>query len=395
MIPPDAGSLAERLAHHLQPGALVAVGDGSGAPVDTFAALGEASRAVGGVHLLLGWTFALPDLDWTAFRSIRSIMGGHALRPLLADGTARYVPVRYGSVGPLLQHRLRPDVLLLAARSTRAGLVLGTEVSWLGPAMAFAGRILVERNDALPDATRSAVLPADRTTVLHERTAPPLPIESRPPTEVELAVAANVVRLVPERAALQFAPGGIGAAVLAALDRKVTIDSGTVTDDVVELDRRGLLHGNPLAAYAIGTSVLHEWADGRPMLAGTDVTHDVSRLGNRRRFIAVNTALQIDVRGQVNVEAVGGDRIGGVGGHADYALGASRSPEGLSIVALPSTRRGRSTLVARLDAAVTTPRTDIEVVVTEHGTADLRGLDDDERAAALRPLFPEVDPNDG
>jgi acyl-CoA hydrolase len=127
------------------------------------------------------------------------------------------------------------------------------------------------------------------------------------------------------------------------------------------------------------------------MLDGVETTHDASRLARHDAFVAVNTALQMDLAGQVNVEAVDGDRIAGIGGHADYALGASRCPGGLSIIAMASTSRGRSTLVERLDAPTTTPRSDIDLVVTEHGCADLRGLDDSARAVALRVLFPDFE----
>src|SRR6202012_3210226 len=113
-----------------------------------------------------------------------------------------------------------------------------------------------------------------------------------------------------------------------------------------------------------------------------EYTHDVTGISAIGRFAAVNPALQVGLDGAVNVEQVGGRVVAGPGGHPDFCAGASRSPGGLSIIALPATAGGRSTIVVRPDV-VSTPRCDVDVVVTEHGVADLRHLDDQERAGQL------------
>ena len=115
-------------------------------------------------------------------------------------------------------------------------------------------------------------------------------------------------------------------------------------------------------------------------------THDGARLAGLP-FVAVNTALEVDAGGQINVEAVGGTAVGGIGGHPDFAQAAARSVEGLSVIALPSRRRGAPTLVERLSAPVSTLRGDVDVVVTELGVADLRGRGDAERAGVLAEAF--------
>jgi acyl-CoA hydrolase len=167
----------------------------------------------------------------------------------------------------------------------------------------------------------------------------------------------------------------------------VRIDSGLVGDAVLDLEARGLVLGTPRGAYLAGTQPLYDWADGRPILEPVEVTHDVSRLAAHDCFVAVNTALELDPVGQVNVERVGRQPVGGIGGHADFALAASRSRHGLSVIALPSTHRAGPTLIEQLSAPVTTPRADVDVVITEHGVADLRGLDDGERERVLRDLW--------
>lgn len=118
-----------------------------------------------------------------------------------------------------------------------------------------------------------------------------------------------------------------------------------------------------------------------------EYTHDVSRLTSAPGpLVALNTALEIDLDGQVNVEGVAGSAAGMIGGHPDFAAAAARGP-GLSVIALPSAHRGRPTLVERLGGPVTTPSHDVDVVVTDRGTADLRGLGRGERRRALSSLW--------
>ena len=170
------------------------------------------------------------------------------------------------------------------------------------------------------------------------------------------------------------------------------VDSGLLADPVVDLAERGLLRGTPSATALHGSARLHDWADGlgragQGVVRPIEHTHDVSRLSaGPGPLIALNTALEIDVDGQVNVEGVAGSAAGMIGGHPDFAAAAARGP-GLSVIALASSHRGRPTLVERLGGPVTTPSHDVDVVVTERGTADLRGLGRSERRRALDALW--------
>jgi len=175
-------------------------------------------------------------------------------------------------------------------------------------------------------------------------------------------------------------------AVLRAVAVPVTIDSGLLAEAVVDLDDRGLLVGDPVATYLAGGPRLYEWADGRPLLYPVEYSHDPVRLSAGPLF-AVNTAVEIDLDGQVNVEGTADAVVAGIGGHADYAAAAARSAGGLSIIAVPTAHRGRSTLVARLSRPVSTPAHDVDVVVTERGVADLRSLSRPERRDALADLW--------
>jgi acyl-CoA hydrolase len=207
---------------------------------------------------------------------------------------------------------------------------------------------------------------------------------ARGPDDVDRAVGRNVVSVLPEDPTLQFGPGGISEGILAALDRPVRIWSGLVTEAVADLDRRGLLRGSLTAAYVWAGEALNAVArSGRLNLLPVEQTHDISRVASIDRFVGCNTALQVGLDGSVNVERVGSRTVAGIGGHADFCAAATRSRQGVSIIALRSTTRGGTSTVVPAVDVVSTPRCDVEVVVTEHGVADLRGVDDDERARRI------------
>jgi acyl-CoA hydrolase len=224
------------------------------------------------------------------------------------------------------------------------------------------------------------------------------------PDDVDRAIAANVARVLPRTPTIQYGPGALLDSIVRQVDRPVGICSGLATDAVVALAADGRLRDTAVAGYLWGSDDLVQLArDGRVRLAASDETHDVARLAAIPQLVALNTALQVGLDGSVNVERLGADVVGGVGGHPDFARGASACPDGLSVVVCRSAHRGRSNLVPR-PLVTTTPRTDVDVVVTEHGAADLRGRTDEERARLLVDIaHPEhrdalakgEDPNDG
>lgn len=341
---------------------------------------------IGGIHLLMGWSIGpRPGLGLRAFASVRTVMGGYLLRNAIRAGSVGYLPARLGSMPALLDDALRPDVLLVSLVRAGDRLEFGTEVGWARAAARAARSILVEERHHVASASAVAVPGRDHLSVVTVSDEAPDELAPPEPDEVSRTIARRVADLVTEGSAVQVGPGAIGTAVLDALDVPVRVDSGVLIDAVVGLGRRGLLLGEPVAAYLAGTESLYEWSAGRSILRGVEDTHDISRLAGQR-LVAVNTALEIDEVGQVNVEAVDGDPIAGIGGHADYALAASRS-SGLSVIALPTRRGGRCTLVPRLSAPASTPRSDVDVVVTERGVADLRGCPDAERAERVRDLW--------
>jgi acyl-CoA hydrolase len=373
----------------VRPGSRVALADGCGTPTVLQGPLSRAAARAGDVRLVLGWMPApTQDLDPAAFADVRVLMGGPGVRSMVEAGDAHVVPCRLSAVPALLAGVLKPDLLVATLVRGPRGLHLGAEASYMRGLVEAGVPVAGVVSTATPLADAGDPLPADAITVLGETDEGPAEIPTPPPTPADEAIARNVTALVPEGARVQVGPGRLAQAMVAALEVPVRIDSGLLPEPVVDLDQKGLLLDDPMCAYLIGTRRLYDWADGRRLLHPIEVTHDVGRLSaaGEPPLIGLNAALEIDVDGQVNVEGLGRSAAGMIGGHPDFAAAGVRGP-GLSVIALASAHKDRPTLVERLSRPVTTASHDVDVVVTERGTADLRGLDRAERRAALLDLW--------
>ncbi|GAA5063545.1 acyl-CoA hydrolase [Thermocatellispora tengchongensis] len=378
----------DELARLVKPGARIALADGVGTPRVLH---GPLSRAAKGrdVRLVLGWMpLPAPDLDPGAFADVRVLMGGPGTRAMVEAGHAHAVPTRLSAVPALLRGPLRPDLVVATVVRRADGLRLGTEVGYLRGLVDAGVPVAAVLSSGSPCADAGPALPGEMVTVIGETGDGPGEVPTPAPTAADVAIARRVARLVPEGGRVQVGPGRLAQAMVSALEVPVRIDSGLLPDPVVDLDEKGLLVGEPVAAYLSGTRRLYEWADDRPILRPVEVTHDAARLSSPDLppLIALNSALEIDVDGQVNVEGIGSAAVGMIGGHPDFAAAGVRG-RGLSVIAIASAYDGYSTLVSRLSRPVTTGSHDVDVVVTDRGIADLRGLDRPERRRALLGLW--------
>lgn len=380
--------MADSLDGLVPPGARVAFADGTGAPRCLLRELAEIARRRGDVRLLVGWMpVREEDFDPSAFLEVRTLMSGWGLRADIDAGRVTSVPCRLSAVPSLLAGPLRPDLLVATLVRRRGGYFLGAESAWMRGLIESGVPVAGVVSRRVPAAEAGAPLPTAAITVVAENDDAPRSFAVGPADDAEAAIAAQAARLVPAGSRVQVAAGRLGGAMLDALTVPVHVDSGLLPDAVVDLERRGLLLDAPVAAYLAGTELLHAWADGRPVLHPLEVTHDLGRLSNGPPLIALNTAVEIDLDGQVNAEGTSRSVVGGIGGHPDYAATATRSRDGLSVIALSSAHAGRPTLVRTLSRPVTTASHDVDVVVTERGAADLRGLGRVERSAVLRRLW--------
>ena len=389
-----ATGLAAALRAALHPGMTVALGDGLGAlqclddGTSVGAALSTAAREVGSVRLVLGWLPSpVSGLDAEAFAEVVALMPGWGVRELMPNPNARFLPTRLAAIPALLADVLHPDVLLTRLVQRDGQLQFSTEVSWQQAAISCGARLLGLIDTGAPAAAAGPTPDTSGIEVLGTVDGGPLRVAQKEPEPIHDALAYAVLRFIPEGARLQYGPGQFGAALLRRARIPLVIDTGLLTDAVVDLDRRGLLAGTPSATYLFGSELLYDWADGQPILRGIEYTHDFTRLSRGTPLIAVNTAIEIDPFGQINVEGVGDKVIGGIGGHPDYCAAGRISSGGLSIIAVPSSVNGRSPLVEQLSRPASTPAHDIDLIVTESGHADLRTADWSERRALITELF--------
>ena len=380
----------------LRPGMTVALGDGVGAlrclddGGSVGAALSAAASQIGSVRLVLGWLPAPIDgLDAEAFADVVALMPGWGVREVLRSPKARFLPTRLAAIPALLADVLRPDVLL--TRLVRRGglLQFGTEVSWQRTVIDNGTRTLAVIDTSAPAADAEPGLDPSGVEVLGTVASGPVRVPQREPEPIHDALADAVLQLLPDGARIQYGPGQLGTALLRRAQVPLHVDTGLLTDAVVDLDRRGLLAETPSATYLLGSQSLYDWADGRPILRGLDYTHDLTRLSRGAPLVAVNTAVEIDQYGQINVEGLRDKVIGGIGGHPDYCAAARMSSGGLSIIAVPTRVNGRSPLVERLSRPVSTPAHDVDLIVTESGHVDLRAADWSQRRALIAELFTE------
>jgi acyl-CoA hydrolase len=334
--------------------------------------------------------------------TVRATGGGGAGRRFFARaGAGNVIPANVSALCGLIEAgRPRIDIALLqvSGPDDAGNYNAGLGIECLREMIGAARLVIAQVNPALPWTHGDTLIEAGSIDILVPAEEPPLELPVRPIGPVEQAIAANVARLVPDRATIELGIGLIPEAVTHALGGKrgLGVHSGAIGDGIADLMAAGVVDnrhkeidpGRTVSLMLMGTRRLYTYADRNPQIEirSPRYTHDALVLGNFRRFIAINSALEVDLTGQVNAETVDGRHVGLVGGQMDFVRAAGRAPEGQSIIALPATSRDRkhSRIVARLaDGVVTTPRADADCIVTEYGVAELKGRTLAERAGAL------------
>ena len=386
-------TLAQVFRARLRPGMTVALGDGVGVPgrlpdgTSVCEALCSAAAEIGGIRLVVGWLPEPADgLDAKAFDELVVLMPGAGARALMHSATTVFVPARFSAWPALLADRLRPQLLITRLVERAGALHFGSEVSYQRALVESGVPVLAVVDDATPMASAEPPLSPAQVEIVARSCAGPVS-HHREPEPLHDALADAVLRFIPAGSRIQYGHGQLGTALLRRATVPLHVDTGLLTDAVIDLERHGLLCGNPSATYLTGTQEIYEWADGRPILRGVQHTHDLTRLSRGIPLMAVNTAVEIDHVGQVNVEGRGDKVIGGIGGHPDFCAAARMHPQGLSIIATPSTVNGHSPLVEQLSRPVSTPAGDVDLIVTENGHADLRDADWPLRRRRIAELF--------
>lgn len=332
----------------------------------------------------------------------RGLFLGANVREAVAAGRADYTPIFLSEIEGLFESGALPlDVVLMQVSPPDAhGFVsLGTTVDCTLTAARCAPVVIAEVNEQMPRTHGDTSFHVSHLSAIVETSRPLLELCKEPITELHLRVARNVASLIPDGATLQTGIGGIPEAVLTCLGdkRDLGIHTEMFSDGVIDLiesgilngERKSLHRGKAVAAFVLGTRRLFDFIHENSSFEFRSIsyTNDPFVVAQNDRMVAINSALQVDLTGQVCADSLGTKPYSGFGGQLDFIRGAARSKGGVPIIALPSTALGGSVsrIVPVLEpgAGVVTSRADVHYVVTEHGIAYLHGKTLRERAEAL------------
>ncbi|HET9851595.1 MAG TPA: acetyl-CoA hydrolase/transferase C-terminal domain-containing protein [Candidatus Limnocylindrales bacterium] len=332
----------------------------------------------------------------------RALFIGPNARLAVQEGRADYVPIFLSDVPRLFESGMVPlDYVFVNATPPDAHgyCSLGTSIEAMHAAIRAAKRVVVQFNRAIPRTLGDSFIHVDDIDVGVDCDVPPYEHELGAIGPVERQIGGFVADLVPDGATLQMGIGAIPAAVGAALHGKKDLGVHTemFTDTIVDLVEAGVVNGSRkernrgkiVAAFMMGSRRLYDFAQDNPMIEmrPVDFTNDTHVIRSFGRMTAINSAIEIDLTGQIVADSIGHRMYSGVGGQMDFVRGASLASEGRAIIALPATAAGgaRSRIVASLQegAGVVTTRAHARTVVTEHGVAELWGRSLRERATAL------------
>jgi 4-hydroxybutyrate CoA-transferase len=401
--PPRTTTAAEAVAR-IESGQRVFIGSGAaepGALVEALTARAAELRDVQILHI-----FTLGDAPYVApeyeasFRHCAFFVGPN-VRDAVQDGRADFVPVHLHEIPGLFATMYPIDwALVQLSRPDRHGYCsVGVSADVVVGAIHAARHVVAEVNPHMPRTWGPTLVPLGDLDAIVEvdRELPELPLT--PSSATTTAIAGHVAGLIRDGDCLQLGIGSIPAAITAELrdHRHLGIHSEMVSDGIVDLvecgavdgSRKTFLPGKVVAGFAMGTRRLYDFVDDNPVMSfwGAEVVNDPAVIATNDNVVAVNSALEVDLTGQVDADSIGNRVYSGIGGQVDFIRGAARSAGGRPVIALNSTARhgelSRIVPTLRNGSGVVTSRGDVHHVVTEHGRVDLYGRSLRERARGL------------
>lgn len=402
----DVGAL---LAARLRPGSTVVLHSGCAEPVLLARQLAVQAEALRGVRVL-----ALMPMGQSPYGEsgpaarldVATFFPGKGLRTALDAGRVRALRHPLSAIPGLFERgEISVDVLLLQVSPLDGSghVSLGVSLDYMRSVLAQRPLVVAEINPRMPQTCGDTRWPAEQIDWFVEGGEGPQQVPPAVPDEVDRQLARHVAALVRDGAVLQIGIGSLPDAVLGQLGhlKHLGLHTGIVTDAVRPLIETGVIDnstktfmpGVSVTTMAGGTQAFYDFLHRNAAVEfhPCSVTHGAQVLAGIDGLHAINSALQVDLSGQVNAETVNGRKVSLPGGLPDFAAGAARSRGGLSIVALrssfgkPGARRTTSNIVARLEAdtPVTVPAVDVDFIVTEYGMAPVRGVSPRERATGL------------
>ena len=378
------------LARWLKPGDRIVIGQACGEPTTLVEALIAQGAAIGDLSAVIATSFSGLFVPATADSFALSSMGAIGLlRAMTKAGKLSVIPCHVSQVGPMIEAGIIGcDVAFVQVSPADADgrHSFGLSSDHVQAAVAKARVVVAEINDRVPF-TYGELLPAARIDCAVHVSRPPVEVAAAAIGETDMAIARHAAAYIGDGAVLQTGVGAVPDAILRLLrDRRdLGAHSGMLGEGLVDLVEAGVLTnarkaidtGVSINGALIGTRRLYDWAHRNPLIrmCTTGYTHDAAVLARLERLVTINSAMEVDLTGQVNAEQSGSAYLGGTGGQVDFVRAGARSPGGRSIIALSATARAGaiSKIVATLSGPVTTARADVDVIVTEYGAAELKG----------------------
>lgn len=399
-------SSAEHAAQTIDSGTRIFMAGMGSVPKVLLRALVDRAPLLHGLELVQVLSFGAQELVAPSMEQhlrVNTLFISPYFRPAVNEGRADFTPIRLSEIPNLCRTHLRPDVALiqLSPPDEDGFCSFGIEVGITRPAALSAGRIIAEINPRMPRTLGDSFIHVSQLDQIVEvdYPLPEVPMGSDDPTEQ--MIGQHVAGLIEDGATLQMGIGAIPDGVLRCLReggaRELGIHTEMFADGVIDLVERGIVtnarktihRGKIVAAFLLGSQRLYSFVDNNRLVEmhTVDYTNDPYVIAQNPRMTAINSAIEVDLTGQVCADSIGHQLYSGVGGQLDFIRGAARSPGGKPIIALPSTAQHES--VSRVvdelrpGAGVVTTRNDVHYVVTEYGVAYLYGKTLRQRAQAM------------
>lgn len=378
------------LSHYVRQGDRVLWGQAQSEPQPLTQNLIQNRKKIGKFQIFLGisqFQTCLPE--YSEHIEYLSYCGAGHNRALAQHQLLNILPSHYSQLPQLIENRkLQIDVVLIqvSAANAQGQYSYSLAQDYLKSAIRHARVVIAEVNQQAPWVYSDEYLSETDFDVM-VYTDRKIETQARVQlSETTLKIAQNVASCIPDYSTLQLGIGAIPEAIMQALDqhRHLGIHSGIIGDGVAELMQKGVItnqkksidQGTTITGLIVGSSELHQFVDQNRSieLRSTEYTHHAATLAAIQQFIAVNSAIEVDITGQVNAEIANKTYVGAVGGALDFIRAANQSHGGVSIIALPASGKSFSRIVSHLQGPASTPRSDAGLIVTEYGIADLRGL---------------------
>ena len=333
-----------------------------------------------------------------SFQHIALFAGGPT-RQAIWEGRGDYIPRFNFEIPSLFDSNWPVDVAMVTVSppDKNGFCSLGISVDWTKKSAETAKILIAEVNRNMPRVHGDSFIHVSEIDHIVETDLPIYELNKKKMTEVEEKIGRNVARLIDDDCCLQLGIGGIPDAVLANLGgfKNLGIHSEMIADGVMHLAEKGVItgakktihKGKILVTFLMGTRAFYDWLDDNPMIEihTVDYTNDPYVIAKNKKMISINSALEVDLLGQVCADSLGPQQFSGVGGQVDFVRGARMSEGGKAIIALPSTAKEFSRIVPvfKQGAAVTTSRNDVDYIVTDCGIAELAGKTIRQRVKAI------------